>query len=52
MLVPLQYAVLVGVGVSVVLHVVPQSNQVEDAPMGAAAEGQIIEIDPPADVPA
>jgi len=51
MLVPLQYAVLVGVGVSVVLHVVLQSNQVRVRRRVLNAEGHTIEVDPPAVVP-
>jgi SulP family sulfate permease len=48
MLVPLQYAVLVGVGLSVVLHVVRQSNQVTVRRRVLAADGSPIEVDPPA----
>ena len=51
MLVPLQYAVLVGVGVSVVLHVVLQSNQVKVRQRVTNAEGHTIEVDPPGVVP-
>ena len=52
MLVPLQYAVLVGVGVSVVLHVVQQSNQVLVRQRIASPSGDVVEVDPVAVVPA
>ena len=51
MLVPLQYAVLVGVGVSVVLHVVLQSNQVKVRQRVTNADGHTIEVDPPGVIP-
>jgi SulP family sulfate permease len=51
MLIPLQYAVLVGVGVSVILHIVRQSNQVTIKRRQANAAGDLIETDPPAAVP-
>ena len=52
MVVPLQYAVLVGVGVSVILHVVRQSNQVTIKRRQIDAEGHLVETNPPADPPA
>ena len=52
MLIPLQYAVLVGVGVSVILHVVRQSNQVTVRRRERTPEGDLIETDPPAVLPA
>jgi SulP family sulfate permease len=52
MIVPLQYAVLVGVGLSVILHVVRQSNQVTIRRWELNADGQLIETDPPAELPA
>ena len=52
MVVPLQYAVLVGVGVSVILHVVRQSNQVTIKRRQIDAEGHLVETNPPADLPA
>ncbi len=52
MLVPLQYAVLVGVGVSVVLHVVQQSNQVLVRQRIASPSGDVVEVEPVAVVPA
>ena len=47
MLIPLQYAVLVGVGVSVILYVVRQSNQITVRRWELEADGQVIETDPP-----
>ena len=51
MVIPLQYAVLVGVGLSVVLHVVRQSNQVVVRRRIVDAAGDLIEVDPPAELP-
>jgi SulP family sulfate permease len=48
MLIPLQYAVLVGVGVSVILYVVRQSNKVTVRRWELDADGHVIETDPPA----
>ena len=48
MIIPLQYAVLVGVGVSVILHVVRQSNQITIRRWELDAEGHVIETHPPA----
>jgi SulP family sulfate permease len=50
MVVPLQYAVLVGVGLSIVLHVVRQSNQVSLRRQVLDAEGHLVEVDPPAEL--
>jgi SulP family sulfate permease len=47
MVVPLQYAVLVGVGLSVVLHVVRQSNQVTLRRQVLDDEGHLVEVEPP-----
>jgi SulP family sulfate permease len=52
MLIPLQYAVLVGVGLSVLLHVVRQSNQVSIRRRVRDADGHILEVDPPVTLPA
>lgn len=52
MVIPLQYAVLVGVGLSVILHVVRQSNQVTIRRWELDADGQLVETDPPAELPA
>ena len=52
MFVPLQYAVLIGVGVSVVLHVVQQSNKVVIKQRVVSASDEVVEVDPVAVVPA
>jgi SulP family sulfate permease len=52
MLIPLQFAVLVGVGLSVILHVVRQSNQIVIKRWEIDSGGDVIEMDPPADLPA
>jgi sulfate permease, SulP family len=51
MLVPLQYAVLVGVGLSIVLHVVRQSNKVSLRRQIPDTDGHLVEVDPPAELP-
>ncbi len=51
MLIALQYAVLVGVGLSVILHVVRQSNQITIKRWQIDADGHIIESDPPRGLP-
>jgi SulP family sulfate permease len=48
MIVPLQYAVLVGVGVSVILYVIRQSNKITIRRWELDADGHVIEADPPA----
>ena len=48
MLIPLQYAVMAGVGVSVILYVIRQSNQVTIRRWELDADGQVVETDPPA----
>jgi SulP family sulfate permease len=52
MIIPLQYAVLAGVGLSVILHVVRQSNQVTIKRWRLDPAGDLIETDPPAHLPA
>jgi SulP family sulfate permease len=52
MIVPLQYAVLAGVGLSVVLHVVRQSNQVTVRRRIPEGGGHYVEVDPPLELPA
>jgi sulfate permease, SulP family len=47
MLIPLQYAVLVGVGLSIVLHVMRQSNQVTIRQQTFDTDGHLVETDPP-----
>ena len=51
MVIPLQYAVLVGVAVSVLLHVVRQSNRVTVKRQQLDAEGHLVESDPPPILP-
>jgi len=51
MLIALQYAVLVGVGLSVILHVVRQSNQIAIKRWQLDDEGNVIESDPPPELP-
>jgi SulP family sulfate permease len=52
MVIPLQYAVLAGVGLSVLLHVVRQSNQVTIRRRVRDDEGHLVEVDPPTELPA
>ncbi len=52
LLVPLQYAVLVGVGISSILYIVRQSNQLETRRLMVSEDGDIDEVDPPDEVPA
>jgi len=52
MIIPLQYAVLVGVSLSVILHVIRQSNQVTIKRWRLSPEGDLVETDPPAHLPA
>ena len=52
MVIPLQYAVLTGVGLSVLLHVVRQSNQVTVRRRVRDGSGHLVEVDPPAELPA
>ena len=51
LIVPLQYAVLVGVGLGVVLYVAQQSNRVRVRRVRLAEGGRMRESDPPAVVP-
>jgi len=51
MIIPLQYAVMVGVGLSAILHVVRQSNQVTIKRQQDDADGHLVETDPPALLP-
>lgn len=52
MLIPIQYAVLLGVGLSILLHVVQQSNQVSLRRQLLDPEGHLVEVDPPVELPA
>jgi SulP family sulfate permease len=51
MLIPLQNAVLAGAGISVILYVIRQSNQVRVKQWEMDESGRQREIDPPAEVP-
>jgi len=48
MVIPLQYSVIIGVGLSMILHVVRQSNQVTIKRWLIEPEGDLIETEPPA----
>lgn len=47
LIIPLQYAVLVGIGMSIVLYVARQSNRVELRRWTRTKDGQVRETDPP-----
>lgn len=51
MVIPLQYAVLAGVGLSMAMHAIRQSNQVSIRRRVRDSEGHVLEVDPPAEVP-
>lgn len=51
LLIPLQFAVLVGVGLGIILYVGQQSNHVRIRRVAIAADGRMREEDPPAVVP-
>ena len=51
MIIPLQYAVLVGVGISVLLFVVRQSTGLVTKRMVFRDDGRVEEVDPPDEVP-
>lgn len=51
MVLPLQYAVLVGVGIAVILHVVRQSMRLTTKQLVFSDDGRIRETDPPENVP-
>jgi SulP family sulfate permease len=51
MLIPLQYAVLVGVGLSIVLHVVRQSSQATIRHQVLDTDGHLVETEPPVVLP-
>ena len=52
LIIPLQFAVLVGVGLGVILYVAEQSNSVRVRAVHLAEDGRMREDDPPAVVPA
>jgi len=51
MLIALQYAVLVGVGISMILYIIRQSNQIVVKRWLVSADGDLREVDAPVDVP-
>jgi len=51
MLIPLQFAVLAGVGIATILHVIRQSNQLTVKRIVVSDEGRLREVDPPPEVP-
>jgi SulP family sulfate permease len=50
MIIPLQFAVMIGVALSLVLHVIRQSNRVSIRLRTRDADGHLIEADPPAEL--
>ncbi len=52
MVIPLQYSVLVGVGISVILFVVQQSTRLVTKRMVFHDDGTVEEVEPPKDLPA
>ena len=52
MIIPLQFAVLVGVGMSVLLFVIQQSTRLRTRQLVFHDDGRVQEVDPPVDVPA
>ncbi|MEO1056038.1 MAG: SulP family inorganic anion transporter [Actinomycetota bacterium] len=52
MIIPLQFAVLVGVGMSVLLFVIQQSTRLRTRQLVFHPDGRVEEVDPPAEVPA
>jgi SulP family sulfate permease len=50
MLIPLQYAVLVGVGISVLLFVIQQSSRLVTRRLVLRDDGIVVEVDPPAEL--
>ena len=51
MVIPLQYAVLIGVGLSIVLHVIRQSNRIRVQQWIFGPDGSVTEQDAPAELP-
>ncbi len=51
MLIALQYAVLVGVGISMILYIINQSNQIVLKRWLMSADGDLREVEAPSDVP-
>jgi SulP family sulfate permease len=50
LLIPLQYAVLVGVGISMILYIIRQSNQLDMRRLFVNEDGGVDEVDPPEEV--
>ncbi len=51
LLIPLQYAVLVGVGISSILFIVNQANKLDTRRLVVAEDGGVDEVEPPEEVP-
>ncbi len=51
MVIALQYAVLVGVGISMILYIIKQSNQIVIKRWLISADGDLREVEAPSDVP-
>lgn len=51
MIVPLQYSVLIGVGLAILMYVTQQSNRVQVRRLLVLENGRIRELDPPATLP-
>ena len=51
MIIPLQFAVLVGVGISMILYIIRQSNQITVTRLILDEKNRLREVDPPAEVP-
>ena len=52
LLIPLQFAVVIGVGMSATLYVFRQANKLETRRLVVRDDGRIEEVDPPTEVPA
>lgn len=52
LLIPLQFAVLIGVGMSALLYLVRQANHIDTRQLVVRDDGRIEEVDPPTEVPA
>ncbi|MFK8023529.1 MAG: SulP family inorganic anion transporter [Ilumatobacter sp.] len=52
MIIPLQFAVLIGVGLSVLLFVIRQSSRLVTFRLNMREDGRISEVEPPAELPA
>ncbi len=52
LIIPLQYAVLVGVGISMILFIIRQANQIVTKSLEISDDGRVREAEPPAEVAA